>query len=424
MPPARGKRWKPILLVIGAFLGACVGLAGILFYTSGKGIPQDIAAIHAMGIPTTDKELSALAPQTGEDAGPIYKTYIDQSRVPNPKRSAALETLNPGFQSYSLAQRENAANIMRPFLKPIVEGSKMPRWVFSRDSVMNISDQAELDRHKVQEGGRLLSHIAMADYETGDRQDAMTELRQVEQMSQQVGQNPGLINAAEARFLDEDVHRVLFKIVKDRPGDPIALADSLDFLKLVPPPPEIRAALGSYFVDQVDFYNLLEKPNEDGDKPPLSIREWFHDEVYRRQKVLDIHPYREAFSKLQNTDWSASSARQVFLEIANRYRKSPFYSGMPAELASFTDMWPRWIADRRLAVACLRLLQIKAETGALPATLPDFGENSIDPFSGKPFIYKPSGKSFTIYSIGADRMDDGGRHPKSAGDKADVVYNF
>ncbi|MCX6345485.1 MAG: hypothetical protein NT018_10515 [Armatimonadetes bacterium] len=33
----------------------------------------------------------------------------------------------------------------------------------------------------------------------------------------------------------------------------------------------------------------------------------------------------------------------------------------------------------------------------------------IDPFSGKALIYKPNGKSFTLYSIGPDQKDDGGR---------------
>jgi hypothetical protein len=53
--------------------------------------------------------------------------------------------------------------------------------------------------------------------------------------------------------------------------------------------------------------------------------------------------------------------------------------------------------------------------GRFPETLnelrlPRGWEETTDPFSGKPFVYRPEGNSFVLYSLGPDSKDDGGKH--------------
>lgn len=94
-------------------------------------------------------------------------------------------------------------------------------------------------------------------------------------------------------------------------------------------------------------------------------------------------------------------------------------------LASSVEIW----ANQELAeLATVRLLGCAAaiklyrlRTGQYPGSLDalKLGQMTIDPFTGKPFVYRRDAKKgFQLYSVGANRADDGGRvaSNKSAGD--------
>jgi len=65
----------------------------------------------------------------------------------------------------------------------------------------------------------------------------------------------------------------------------------------------------------------------------------------------------------------------------------------------------------RLAIAISRY---HTSTGELPQTLQELGSEYIesipmDPFTGKTLLYRQDGQSYTVYSVGIDRTDDGGQ---------------
>jgi hypothetical protein len=67
------------------------------------------------------------------------------------------------------------------------------------------------------------------------------------------------------------------------------------------------------------------------------------------------------------------------------------------------------------------LEQYKARTGSFPDTLDAIaadlgGSVPVDPFSGKSYRYRPLGTTFLLYSVGANRLDDGGTHDFREGD--------
>ncbi len=62
-----------------------------------------------------------------------------------------------------------------------------------------------------------------------------------------------------------------------------------------------------------------------------------------------------------------------------------------------------------------------AETGQYPESLNavalDLGGSvPVDPFTGQPYIYIPGGDAYTLYSVGENQQDDGGRHHYREGD--------
>jgi hypothetical protein len=65
----------------------------------------------------------------------------------------------------------------------------------------------------------------------------------------------------------------------------------------------------------------------------------------------------------------------------------------------------------RAGLAC-RLY--KSRTGTYPASLEELvpgllNEVPVDPFTGKPFVYRREGEGFIVYSLGSNEKDDGGR---------------
>ena len=69
----------------------------------------------------------------------------------------------------------------------------------------------------------------------------------------------------------------------------------------------------------------------------------------------------------------------------------------------------------------LSLEQYHMQNGTYPTTLDAVasglgGSVPVDPFTGQPFVYKPSGGSFLLYSVGVNAVDDGARFDYMTGD--------
>lgn len=84
--------------------------------------------------------------------------------------------------------------------------------------------------------------------------------------------------------------------------------------------------------------------------------------------------------------------------------------------ASYIHAIQSWQAINRLLQVDLAIELFRRERGRLPASLselaPDFGQNEpFDPFTERPLVYRTddNAKTFTLYSVGRDGRNDGGR---------------
>lgn len=84
----------------------------------------------------------------------------------------------------------------------------------------------------------------------------------------------------------------------------------------------------------------------------------------------------------------------------------------------FVQRVTKLVAERNVTLTGLLLVRYRHQHKALPPTLQEVApENSTDPFTGKPLVFRTSGRSFTLYSLGDDQQDD-------AGDPArDIVWS-
>lgn len=81
-------------------------------------------------------------------------------------------------------------------------------------------------------------------------------------------------------------------------------------------------------------------------------------------------------------------------------------------------------AKCRLARIALAAHLWKQSRGVYPDSLSELPIGSLeDPFTGKPFIYRPEGNGFVVYSIGANGKDDGGKAGKHDAE-GDIVWRM
>lgn len=88
----------------------------------------------------------------------------------------------------------------------------------------------------------------------------------------------------------------------------------------------------------------------------------------------------------------------------------------------------RFDASREATLTIIALEQFKRANGRFPASLselvPSFLPSiPLDIADGQPLRYKPSGGSYTLYSLGANLIDDGGK-PAETSSKESQVSNF
>jgi hypothetical protein len=104
-------------------------------------------------------------------------------------------------------------------------------------------------------------------------------------------------------------------------------------------------------------------------------------------------------------------------DAARRYSRSPMI-GPPNNLLLGLQPGPpvdatTLIVDRSSRVAIAVELFRRDRAGALPQTLAELAPTYIqripdDPLSGRPLLYKRDDNSYTVYSVGSDKKDDGG----------------
>ena len=101
-------------------------------------------------------------------------------------------------------------------------------------------------------------------------------------------------------------------------------------------------------------------------------------------------------------------------EDIERETRHPLNQILLPVFAQASDKEASEVAWMRL-VGCAAAIRLhKLRTGKYPASLEalQLGEMIIDPFSGKPFVYKTDPRfGFLLYSVSENRVDDGGQSP-------------
>lgn len=90
------------------------------------------------------------------------------------------------------------------------------------------------------------------------------------------------------------------------------------------------------------------------------------------------------------------------------------FTAIDTTLARTIGLFYRMRVHNEALIATMGVLRFHKDKGVWPASLEELAAAGyiravpIDPYSGKPLVYRPVGDSFTLYSYGLDFDDDGG----------------
>lgn len=105
--------------------------------------------------------------------------------------------------------------------------------------------------------------------------------------------------------------------------------------------------------------------------------------------------------------------RKVLTDLNAKLASDTSYAGklsrdIPFDFSMVTATVGHMSIAHRMNQVLVELQREKLRTGSYPSALPSSATSILDPYSDHPFRYRRTGKSFIVYSVGENQVDDGG----------------
>ncbi|MBP7705908.1 MAG: hypothetical protein KA243_01550 [Candidatus Aminicenantes bacterium] len=436
---------RKILIRIGigflAFVAAVLAVRAVLNFTEGRALARTLAELKSRGIPLTGKDLAP--PCADEDNGArLWKAYENMSVIPG------RHIFKPGGPAHKDREMDVRGLISRSWRdhtngQPITPSDRaaLKEVILKNEKAFALladiggkpcflyrdpSDPVFLSLmpDAIQAIGteRLLFFSILFSAEEGDWKGAIDRLgvglRLAPVMSLEGTQMAFLISLACANLLTQPLADICR-------GREIAAEDLTRLMAVLEPGPRRDRLALAWRGERIAFVEvgayLLE-----GDLGDLGSvwegRHWWHKiaiwlarplvkrdlrrslpsyEFLEAQAKLPYYQCRDALrardEELQSKPWYAIASKMMIGSAEAAFMKTAKTEAIT--LAS------------RTGLAC-RLY--KSRTGHYPQTLDELvpgllSEVPIDPFTGKPLVYRREGEGFIVYSLGSNEKDDGGR---------------
>jgi hypothetical protein len=433
-PPKLLIRIGLVVLIVAA---AVLVVRGLFNYAEGRQLTRTVADLKAKGTPVTAEALAG--PCSDEDnAARLWKAvenvFEDQvGRGPGlPPRPSptAWQSFSRAWQAFSdgkpiaPADRSDMKELIlknRKAFELLAEMGRKPcfRYRGPGETRLESRQPSALQMIRIT---KLLLLSALFSAEEGDFETAVGKLRTGLRFAPLVAREGGLISyliaVADTRmlaFFSGDLLR----------GRPVRDEDLLGLIAELDPGPWpgrlAAAARGErvVFIEAGDYVlrgNAKDVEFLYGEHSFLKkIGAWLIRPLLKRDIREALPVYDELEAQAQRPYYES---RTFFGSRGRDLMARPWYAFFSkAMLASFDTTFMKGamveavLTAARTGLAC-RLF--KSRTGRYPEGLselvPDIlSEVPIDPFTGKPLVYRRDGEGFIVYSLGSNQKDDGGR---------------
>lgn len=442
------KRTARILTGLAVLVVALAAIYAIALAVSAARLRRAYAAIEKSGRPMQAADIiPPIIPDT-ENAALLYQSaalLLNAEPAPLKKndqedknllgygsslcKSLLDDSLDPN--GYAELQELLGRDVISQALSIVQQGTRRPACRFERDYTNGLQINPFLV--KLRGLSQILGGKACLEARAG-RSDvawdlAHTQLRFADALRGEPMFISQLVRSAIIRQSCETIQ----KVCEASPLDAPQSADLANFLKTLDDPgPLALAADGERLLVGEWFFTMpRDKLREamrkevflfDKDTPNLFYWAIFQRIAFRPSFLSDhaaylgtMHDYFRAIER----PYSPDDAKEDFR------RHSLTNMLMPA-MYRIKEVHLETIAQVRITVTGLALLQYKQAHGAFPPTLDALDIQGLDdPFVDRPLVYRAEGEGFILYSVGKDQKDDGGspKQPKQKTD-FDIVWRF
>lgn len=433
-------------IAIGTVLGiGTVFLAGsyaVMYGQFGRFASQrdaELAAAKAEGLPLEPKDL-ARAVSPDQNAAPVYVAGIKMLEDKSLKATRQLLTdaEEKGATQSDLLATEAGFAKYASMMDKVQRASERPECAFERDWTLGpnllLPEYAYMKTYS-----KMFSLRAVLASEKGDWQSSLRDLRTCYRLARHSGQDPILIGMLVEVAQESITHAAFQQVMSKHGTDPAFLAAATKLQDEIGALPNFRHALGGEIIfgrtaiPMIDRHTVLTYSSDNVNKEPFFLEKAFFQSkpVQGAFETRFLQFWRETYHNLPKdpADWEGANDAMRTLETKLGADQSPSNWANQLLLPVFTQAATtvgKVIAQRRLDAVSLRLLGERAKTGAFPTSLPkSWGEEILDPFSGKPLAYKVEGNGFRLWSVGDDRKDDLGQtRIETGGNGSDLVLRY
>lgn len=446
------RGWKKPLLLgcFGIPLLTCgIGggiLCNSLSRTASK-LPEEVAKLKALGVPT---EVADLAPDPAvseaDNAASLYQTISLQLE--------AIEGDRTKKDLVKLLDTFGASETPQPDLGKVLQAIQTHQSLFSDADKLATKTQIDFKRDYSKGAMVLFPEFAdmkrivkwqcsraRAQWMTGDRAAALKTLRAAFRVGEHSSQEPHMIGQLVCMALTAICHRTLETFITDARNEPVVLLQMEAMLTALKDRSDMRKAFGGEVVmgrasiQTLKGTGIFSSLGGMTDDPNLRDVRWL-DTLLSAPQMKGVFEFRyveawrltfDAIPK-DTEDWNGfSQAVDQRLQAIekNKSLDNILNRILFPVMVQAVDASAKQVAERRLELLSLKLLQTRSQ--GLPANLASYGKLAIDPFTGKQMGYQRNGKAFKIWSIGPDRIDQGGiaRAKGQQGNEGiDIVMGF
>lgn len=429
---ARKKSKGRFVRAFFALLVLIVVCCGAYLYSADKTAAKDLAALKQLGVPTTFEEYRQSLSHEGIDGSKRYDAafqgWDDLVKITpaiddavrygpghDPMDAATLKKKTPGKLD---ARTSNAlADVTDQFRQ--AGATEWADFTAAKEGLPGM-DEYQRERKDSEMGVRLLVRSAIQQGKIGSYNRAFNDIYYASRIAANSSRSAvgvgEMVSALRLHVRVLDGWRVTIQTGQD---DPKYVETAGRVLNNMPPLPTIDHILRSEFVaDRWINKNLRDFEKSRGVEPPKDLKDQLYQDL-RRSRVVGIYRHAKAVSSwrkiFENKPSDPNDWKGYVSDIDKNWDTG--YAGMldrdngleyRSELDMLLTFWASTLANRRLAETSLAILMASQQTGRIPTKLPALGDQSIDPFSGKPFIYVPKNGKFLLYSVGPDGKDNGG----------------
>lgn len=428
-------------------LGIVCGLplAGALLFGVGTSraastLRKQEAAARREGIPLTPADLNEIVrvPWT-DNAAPIYQAAIKLEKS-DLQISGALRVLkNAPLSKIAVGapvptQMAAVLPTLAPLLAKYEEGSRRSGcdWnrAWQKGFKLLFPEYASLKR-----ASRIFTIRAIVRSRVGAWPAALADIAAADRIAHHASKDPifigGLVHIASERIALIGLNA----LVMENGRNPLFVAAAEKTLAAFGRLPNFRRSVGGEVVmirQEVPYFYSWEDLNDQSKlHKPSDLERRFMQSSFEQDSLNSaaLSAYRELYRVIPVgvKNWRRGLAEVQALTERIESDKSPENSVPRILFPSYSEgieAVGALIEVRRLTAVSLRLCAVRNASGRYPQALPHYDELSIDPFTDKPFHYRPEPGGQLLYGVGPDGIDHGGKSRGTSGDSHDELIHL